>query len=99
MYEENLPRKILECCPPGRRIKGRLRNSWVQEVTTGMREKGINNLEWVDREDRRREKTLGTERCENIKTPSVHKQIIIIINKNNKINLWLTAPKGATPVN
>ena len=26
--------------------------------------------------------------------------INIIINKNNKImNLWLTAPKGATPVN
>ena len=49
--EERLPRKILEWCPLGerrrRRIrrKGRSRNSWVQEVTTGMREKGINNLE------------------------------------------------------
>ena len=37
MEEERLPRKILEWCPPGRRRKGRPRNSWMQEVT-GMRE-------------------------------------------------------------
>jgi hypothetical protein len=24
--------------------------SWMQEVTTGMRERGIGDLEWVDRE-------------------------------------------------
>ena len=46
MDEERLPRRILKWCPPGRR-----RNSWLLEVTTGMREKGINNMEWVDRED------------------------------------------------
>ena len=53
MDEERLPRKILEWCPPGRRRrrKGRPQNSWMQEVTTGMREKGINNMEWVDREE------------------------------------------------
>ena len=33
-------------CPTGRRRKGRPRNSWMQEVTTGMTEGGINNLEW-----------------------------------------------------
>ena len=36
-----------------------------------MREKGINNLEWVDREEWRRKikfKTLGTEICANIET-------------------------------
>ena len=34
-----------------------------------MREMGIKNLEWVDREGwtRYRIKILGTERCENIK--------------------------------
>ena len=47
MDQERLPRKILEWCPPGR--KGRPRNSWMQEVTNGMRELGIGDLEWVDR--------------------------------------------------
>jgi hypothetical protein len=36
--KERLPRKILEWCPQGRRRKGVLRNSWMQEVTAGMRE-------------------------------------------------------------
>ena len=48
--ERRLPRRILEWCPPGRRRKGRPRNSWMQEVTTGMREWGICDWEWVDRE-------------------------------------------------
>ena len=26
-------------------------NSWTQEVTTGIREKGITNMEWVNREE------------------------------------------------
>ena len=42
---------MLECCPTGRRRKGRPRISWIQKVITGMREKGINNLEWVDSEE------------------------------------------------
>ena len=25
-------------------------NSWMQEVTRGLREKGINNMKWIDRE-------------------------------------------------
>ena len=54
MDEERLPRKILERCPPGRRRKGRPRNSWMPEVTTGMREKGINSMEWSNREAWRR---------------------------------------------
>jgi hypothetical protein len=44
MNEERLPQKILDCCPLGRRGKGIPRNSWMQEITTGMRVKGINNL-------------------------------------------------------
>ena len=34
------------------------RNSWVREVTTGMREKGINNIELVAREEWRRKVIL-----------------------------------------
>ena len=45
MDEERLPRKILECYPPGRPKRGRPRNSWMQEVTTVMRERGIGKLE------------------------------------------------------
>ena len=47
MNEEMLPGKILEWCMPGRRRrrKGRPRNSWMQEVTTGLRKKGINSIE------------------------------------------------------
>ena len=50
MHDEGLPRKILKWCPAGRRRKGRPRNSWMQEAKTGMREKGITNMEWIDRE-------------------------------------------------
>ena len=48
--QERLPRRILVWWPPGRRRKGRPRNSWMREVKTGMRERGIGDLEWVDRE-------------------------------------------------
>ena len=34
----------LEWCPSVTRRKGRPRNSWMQEVITGMKEKGINNM-------------------------------------------------------
>ena len=53
-----LPRRILEWCPPGRRRKGRPRNSWMQEIITGMREWGFGDLEWVDRERRRKKINL-----------------------------------------
>ena len=46
MNEERAPQKILEWCPPGKkRRKGRSRNLWMWDVTTGMREKRINNIE------------------------------------------------------
>ena len=35
--------------------EGRPRNSWMKEVTTGMREKGFSNMESIDREERRNE--------------------------------------------
>jgi len=46
MDEERLPRKMLGRCPPGRRRRRRRKerplNSWMQGVTKGMREIGIN---------------------------------------------------------
>ena len=56
--QERLPRSILERCPPKKRRKGRPRNSWMQEVTTGMKERGIGDLEWVDREGWRKKINL-----------------------------------------
>ena len=41
-----------------------------------MRERGIGDLEWVDRErevEKENEFTLGTERCENIKNLYINK--------------------------
>ena len=49
MNEERLPQNTLKWCPLGK-IKGRPQNSWIQEVTTRMRAKGINSMEWTDRE-------------------------------------------------
>ena len=34
--------------------KGRPEISWMQEATTGIREKGINSMEWIVRDKRRR---------------------------------------------
>ena len=68
----------MEWCPPGRRRKVRPRNSWMQEVKTGMREKGINHMEWIDRgrmEMKNKIKTLGTERCANIDTLYINKNM------------------------
>ena len=39
---------MLKSCPPRRRREGRPRNSWIQKVTTGKRENGINSMEWID---------------------------------------------------
>ena len=74
MDKERLPQRILEWWPPGRQRKGRPRSSWMQEVTTGMRERRIGDLEWVDKEGWRKKKiTLGTEGCEKIKNLFINK--------------------------
>ena len=56
--------------PPGRRKKGRPRNSWMHEVTTGMRGKG--ELHGMGRERIMRWKIK--QKCENIDT--LHKSYI-----------------------
>ena len=62
MDEERLPRKILEWCPSGRRRKGRPLNSWMEQVTIKLIEKGINNLGWIDREEWRRKIKLEVQK-------------------------------------
>ena len=39
MNEERLPQRMLEWCPPERLKKGRPRNSWMQQITTEIRER------------------------------------------------------------
>ena len=42
----------LNCvCPYQGGKKGRSRNSRIQEITTGMRAKGLRNIEWIDGEE------------------------------------------------
>ena len=78
MIEERLSQNILECYPLGRRRRRRRRrrkaksqNSWMLEVTTGLREKCIN----IYRQGRmeKKNKTLSTEMCENIDTMHISK--------------------------
>ena len=63
--------KTLEWCPPGRRRKVRPRNSQIQEVTTRMREKGINNMGQIDREEWGRKIKLKSQK--DVKTSIICK--------------------------
>ena len=49
--EKTIHPKILEWCPPGERRMGIPRNSWMQKVTTRMREKGTVTMEWIGKEE------------------------------------------------
>jgi hypothetical protein len=40
----------------------------MQEVTTGMKDKGINDMEWIDREECRRNMKLQAHKDGNIDT-------------------------------
>ena len=62
MYEERLLEKFWNGVHLEEEKKGRPRNSWMQEVTTGMREKGIKNMEWIDREEWRRKIKLWAQK-------------------------------------
>ena len=60
----------MEWCLSGRRRKGSRRNSWMQEVTTGMISRGI-SLHGMHRQgkmEREKIRTLDPEICENIGT-------------------------------
>ena len=79
MGRERLPRRILEWCPPGRGRKGRSGNLWTQEITTVMRERGIGDLDWVDRERWRKKINLLWAQ-KDVKTSRISVQINTIWN-------------------
>ena len=54
MTEDRFPRKVLEWVPPGRRRRGRPRITWIDGVLSCMREKGLEEGDWSDRERWRR---------------------------------------------
>ena len=59
--------------------RGRPRNSCMQEVTTGLREWGIGDLEWVDREGwRKKINLLQTQKYAKTSTICMKKNIYII---------------------
>ena len=49
----------------------------MQEVTTGMRENGVNSMELKGRMENKNN-TLDTEICENIYTLYINKQFLVI---------------------
>ena len=49
MQEERLPSKVLEWIPPERWKRGRPTTSWIQEITATMREKRIDEKQWMNR--------------------------------------------------
>ena len=65
MKKDYLKTKLFRC-PPGTGKKGTLRNTWMQEVTTEMREKGISNMEWNGRKEGKRKTKLQAQK--NAKT-------------------------------
>ena len=57
MTEDRFPKKVLESVPPGRRRRrrgGRPRITWIDAVLRCMREKGLEDGDWSDRERWRR---------------------------------------------
>ena len=66
----------MEWCLAGGRGKQRSHSSRIQEVTNGMGEKGINNMEWIDREDCRRKINLQAQKDENIDNLCINKLMI-----------------------
>ena len=58
MNEERLPKQVLNWAPHGRRKRGRPRKSWREGIDREIREKGLDEDLWEDREQWR----LGIER-------------------------------------
>ena len=51
---KGIPRRVFGRCPPGRRGRGRPRNTFMQEIMTGMKIKGLEEEDWNDRDEWRR---------------------------------------------
>ena len=44
-------KKMLEWISVGRRKRGRPRKTWIADVNEHMKEKGLEELDWIDREN------------------------------------------------
>ena len=51
MSEERIPKKMTEWWPPDRLKRGRPTTTWIQEIKTTMRERRLEEGQWVNRED------------------------------------------------
>ena len=51
MREDRLPKKIFEWQPMGRRKRGRPNITWTEGILKTMRERGIQEGDWEDREE------------------------------------------------
>ena len=54
MEEGRLPKKVMECSPPGRRKLGRPKLTWAEEIRGLMEEKGLMKENWNDRDNWRK---------------------------------------------
>lgn len=54
MPETRLPRQILEWIPPGRGKRGRPRKTWMDDIRSGMKERGLEERDWEAREEWRK---------------------------------------------
>ena len=48
MAQERLPRRVMEWTPPGKRKRGRPPITWIEEIQTILRERGIEEALWMD---------------------------------------------------
>ena len=51
MSEERIPKKVMEWLPPERLKRGRPTTTWIQGIITTMRERRLEEGQWVNRED------------------------------------------------
>ena len=66
MPEERVLRSAWERCPPGRRGRGRPRNTWMQEIMMGMKTKGLEEEDWNDRDEWRIKMKLYAHNCNSV---------------------------------
>ena len=86
MSEERIPKKVMEWLPPERLKRGRPTTTSIQGITTTMRERRLEEGQWVNREDWReslklvfKTRILGTGRCVYIVKPVLYIYIYIYI--------------------
>jgi len=49
-----MPKDVMNCCPPGRRKRGRPKVTWVEGIREVMGEKGLMEEDWNDKSNWRK---------------------------------------------